>query len=114
MSIVVWDKKEMKRLERAMTSALKEYGGVLDQDIKTKQVVPKDTGALEDSQKVELISDDTLRISYSTDYATRLYFHPEYNFSHDVNANAQGMWLEPIFNDQEIIKKYADILKEKL
>lgn len=111
---IKWDKAELKRLERAMTDSLGKLGEEIDKDIKEKQVVPKKTGALEDSQKVELQSKDTLRISYSTDYAARLYFHPEYNFSHDQNANAQGEWLEAIFSDKELVKKYAYILKRKV
>lgn len=111
---IKWDKAELKRLERAMSDSLGKLGEEIDKDIKEKQVVPKKTGALEDSQKVELQSKDTLRISYSTDYAARLYFHPEYNFNHDQNANAQGEWLESIFSDKELVKKYADILKRKV
>lgn len=111
---IVWDKASLKRLENSMTKALEEFGDELDKDIKEKQVVPKKTGALEDSQKMEVQGKDTLRISYSTDYAARVYFHPEYNFSKDVNSNAQGEWLEPIFKDDELIKKYAKILKRKV
>jgi hypothetical protein len=33
-------------------------------------------------------------IEWKTPYARRLYYNPQYNFSHDVNPNAQGLWFE--------------------
>jgi hypothetical protein len=33
-------------------------------------------------------------IEWRTPYARRLYYNPQYNFSKDVNPNAQGMWFE--------------------
>lgn len=111
---IKWDKASLKKLENSMSKALEEFGDELDKDIKEKQIVPKQTGTLEDSQKMEVKGKDTLRISYSTDYAARVYFHPEYKFNRDINTNAQGKWLDAIFNDDELIKKYAKILKRKV
>ncbi len=33
-------------------------------------------------------------IGWSTPYARRLYYNPQYNFSTDKNPNAQGLWFE--------------------
>ncbi|WP_026582126.1 minor capsid protein [Bacillus sp. J33] len=33
-------------------------------------------------------------IEWRTPYARRLYYNPQYNFSKDVNPNAQGLWFE--------------------
>ncbi|XLP25991.1 minor capsid protein (plasmid) [Bacillus toyonensis] len=33
-------------------------------------------------------------VGWDTPYARRLYYNPQYNFSHDVNVNAQGLWFE--------------------
>jgi Minor capsid protein len=33
-------------------------------------------------------------IEWKTPYARRLYYNPQYNFSHDVNPDAQGLWFE--------------------
>lgn len=33
-------------------------------------------------------------IEWKTPYARRLYYNPQYNFSKDVNPNAQGLWFE--------------------
>lgn len=34
------------------------------------------------------------QIIWDTAYARRLYYNPQYNFSKDVNPNAQGLWFE--------------------
>ena len=113
MTKVIWDRIEMKRLDRAMHQALKESVEQFGNDIKTLQVVPKQTGALEDSQKIEDMK-TFMRLSYSTDYAARLYFHPEYNFHHDVNANAQGRWVEAAVDQVNLAEKYAITIRTKL
>lgn len=65
-------------------------------DIRTSAVVPKDTGELERSGFVDLsgIKNSIARVVFDTPYARRLYWHPEYNFRKDKNANAQGKWME--------------------
>src|SRR5690625_1087307 len=37
-------------------------------------------------------------ILFDGPYARRLYWHPEYNFSTDMNRNAQGNWMESYVN----------------
>lgn len=34
------------------------------------------------------------RLIWNTPYARRLYYNPQYDFSTDVNPNAQGLWFE--------------------
>jgi hypothetical protein len=63
--------------------------------------VPKDTGALEESG---FYNEQTHQISFDTPYARRLYYNPQYNFRHDKNINAQGLWLEMYTEEGE--KKY--------
>ncbi|MBO1515603.1 minor capsid protein [Metabacillus bambusae] len=36
----------------------------------------------------------TGHIEWKTPYARRLYYNPQYDFSKDVNPNAQGLWFE--------------------
>lgn len=114
--MIVWDKREMNRLNRALNKSLEETALWLDKDVKDAQVVPKQTGALEDSQKVE-VKGDTIEVSYDTPYAKRLYYHPEYNFSHDKNVNAKGMWLEDWKDGSRtktIAEQYGKKLREKV
>ena len=80
----------------------------LHTEIVQAQVVPRDTGLLQneafsvDRSKVDR---GVISLVHSTPYARRLYFHPEYNFhreqwfdqkgnKHEGNANAKGLWFE--------------------
>ena len=87
---------KIKGLEKACKESLEQTGYATLTDIKTSQVVPKDTSALEDSGFVDAtgISWGYLRIMFDTPYARRLYWHPEYNFRHDKNPNAKGLWMQ--------------------
>lgn len=53
--------------------------------------IPKDTGALESSGRVE---GGGKSVSWNTPYAKRLYWNPQFNFSKDANPNARGLWFE--------------------
>ena len=87
---------KIKGLEKACKISLEQTGNAVLSDIKTSQVVPKDTSTLENSGFVDTtgISSGYLRIIFDTPYARRLYWHPEYNFRHDKNPNAQGLWMQ--------------------
>lgn len=57
--------------------------------------VPRDTGALVNSANV--VADkvnNKVTISFSTPYARRLYFHPEYNFQ----GTGEGLWMDDYVN----------------
>ena len=88
----------VKQLDRAKQQALEQTGDALLTQVKNTQVMPFDTGHLEEdatfvddsnssSGKVSLVS--------ATPYARRLYFHPEYNFSRKENIAAGGKWFSP-------------------
>ncbi|MDB1956865.1 hypothetical protein PMY38_11875 [Clostridium tertium] len=88
-------------------------------DIKTSAVVPKDKGAtgLEGSGFVDLseINNLVTRVVFDTPYARRLYWHPEYNFRKDKNANAQGKWMEAYLTGDKkkfIIDTYSMFFKQ--
>ena len=87
---------KIKAIEDAHTKAIEMTMESILSDIKTSQVVPKDTGALEDSSFVDTtgINWGYSRIIFDTPYARRMYWHPEYNFRKDKNPNAQGKWME--------------------
>lgn len=72
-------------------------------DIEKAEIVPRNIGTLEESVAVKmgLLDKGKLKLEYNTPYARRLYYHPEYNFSHEENANAQGEWLEPYINGEK-------------
>lgn len=91
------DKSKMGELEKIQRQALEMTAEAVLSDIRASAVVPKDTGELERSGFVDLseITQGVARIVFSTPYARRLYWHPEYNFRQDKNPNARGKWMEP-------------------
>ncbi|EPB8219939.1 MAG: hypothetical protein E7J71_06845 [Clostridium perfringens] len=90
------DRTKINTLINARNKALEETTEAILSDIKTSAVVPKDTGELERSGFVDLsrIDSGVTSIIFDTPYARRLYWHPEYNFRHDKNINAQGKWMQ--------------------
>lgn len=107
----------INRLIEAHKKALEMTTEAVLSDIKTSTVVPKDTGELERSGFVDLseIKNYVARIVFDTPYARRLYWHPEYNFRKDKNANAQGKWMEAYLSGdkQSFIKDtYSTFLKQ--
>lgn len=101
-----------------LTKAQKQAAGLtmeeLKRDIEKSEIVPRDVGTLEESVTVNtgFFDKGTLKLQYNTPYARRLYYHPEYNFSHDENANAQGAWLEPYISGEK--KNYAKDVYRKI
>lgn len=106
----------INKLIQAHSKALEMTADATLSDIKTSQVVPKDTGDLEDSSFIDIseIKEAIVRIVFDTPYARRLYWHPEYNFRKDKNPNAQGKWMEAYLTGekQQFIKDtYSKFLK---
>ncbi|HFD2032030.1 hypothetical protein [Clostridium perfringens] len=90
------DRAKINTLINARNKALEQTTEAILSDIKTSAVVPKDSGELERSGFVDLskLDDGIASIIFDTPYARRLYWHPEYNFRHDKNINAQGKWMQ--------------------
>lgn len=88
----------VKQLDKAKVAALKMTGDALLTQVKNTQVMPFDTGNLQnDSTAVDYSqsANGVVKIVSSTPYARRLYFHPEYNFSREENIAAGGKWFAP-------------------
>ncbi|MFV0394666.1 MAG: minor capsid protein [Coprobacillaceae bacterium] len=105
---------KVKALETASKSAMEKTADAILTDITTRQVVPRDSGTLEGSGHVVKI-DDVYSIIFSTPYARRLYWHPEYNFRTDKNPNAQGKWMDYYMSGEGlewVITTYMTFLKE--
>lgn len=87
----------IKQLSRTAVTALEQTAEALHTEVVQAQVMPFDTGNLQNEStfvdyskskegKVTLVS--------STPYARRLYYHPEYQFSKDENLNASSKWYK--------------------
>lgn len=77
--------------------ALAMTAEALHTDVVQAQVMPFDTGALQNDAtyvKYGDIDKGVASIVSSTPYARRLYFHPEYNYKTKENPNAGGRWFE--------------------
>lgn len=87
----------INQITRAVQASLKQTAEELHTDIVQKQVIPRKDGHLQgekfyvDNSKSHL---GIVRLVFEGPYARRLYYHPEYNFSHDENPNAKGKWFE--------------------
>ena len=89
---------KLKELTRQQYMSLAQTADALLTDIKDSQLMPFNTGNLQnDSTFVDDSQREQGRVSIvsSTPYARRLYFHPEYNFRTTNNSNAGGKWFEP-------------------
>lgn len=88
----------VKQLDRAKQQALEQTGDALLKQVKNTQVMPFDTGNLQNENTFvdyAQSQNGVVKIVSSTPYARRLYFHPEYNFSRDEHIAAGGKWLTP-------------------
>lgn len=108
-SKVVINQRKINELVEAAAISLEQTAEALHTEVQQAQVVPRDTGNLQN----EAFLVDTSRckkgvatLVHAGPYARRLYFHPEYNFHQepwidkngkehdDVNPNAKGEWFE--------------------
>ena len=81
--------------EQAQKDALKQTGHTLLTDIVQKQVMPFDTGEMQNNRTfVDTSSENEIVIRTTAPQARRLYFHPEYNFQKGKNQNAGGRWFD--------------------
>lgn len=112
-------KSKIKLLTDAQIRALEQTAEHLKTEVMMAQVIPYDQS---DLQKSAFVDDSnkkngTVELVYSTPYARRLYYHPEYNFNQDPrkNPNAQGKWCEPWLtgnNKDWCQKEYAKLYKQ--
>jgi hypothetical protein len=88
----------VKQLDKVKQQALEQTGDALLTQVKNTQVMPFDTGNLQNENTFVDYAQSrngTVKIVSSTPYARRLYFHPEYNFSREENIAAGGKWFSP-------------------
>lgn len=104
----------LNMLDNAQFEALAMTGDATLTELRDRQVMPFDTGNLQnDSTYVDDSQRTTVRIVSTTPYARRLYFHPEYNFRRGNNSNAGGKWFDSFLNDDFIANAYGKLLKQR-
>lgn len=88
---------KIKQLTQAQITALEQTAETLHTEVVQAQVIPRDTGVLQNESTFVDCSDShrgKVSIVSSTPYARRLYFHPEYHFQKGENPKAKGKWYE--------------------
>ncbi|PEI49945.1 minor capsid protein [Bacillus toyonensis] len=82
-------------IEGEVMDAVKEAQFTLDEQVikDSNFFIPKDTGELERSA-LRFSRPGEGHVEWNVPYARRLYYNPQYDFSTDVNENAQGLWFE--------------------
>jgi len=88
----------IKRLSTAQVKATRATAEQLLHEAVTEQVIPLDTGNLQNVAtylETKDMFDGKVTIVTEAPYAKRLYYHPEYKFDKTFNTNAQGEWWEP-------------------
>nr|DAM22417.1 MAG TPA: Minor capsid protein [Caudoviricetes sp.] len=93
------DAAAIAKLEAAALPAAAKTMEALKTDVIAAQVMPFDTGDMQNNQTFTVSGADsgdvTARLVTGAPQARRLYYHPEYNFQTVNNPNAGGEWLEP-------------------
>lgn len=119
-STVKIDMQKIKQLTDAAVIALEETAEALHTEVVQAQVMPRDTGALQNESTFvdnSNVKSGRAVIVSSTPYARRLYFHPEYHFDKGENPNAKGKWYEdwlPGGKEENFCRKaYAKFYKER-
>ena len=104
----------LNMLDNAQFEALAQTADATLTELRDRQVMPFDTGNLQnDSTSVDDTQKTTVSIVTTAPQARRLYFHPEYNFKRGNNPNAGGKWFESFLNDDVIANAYARLLKQR-
>lgn len=97
-SSVKIDQRVIRRLNQAAIRALEQTAEWLHTEVGQAQVMPRDSGAMQDENTFEDRSESAngnVKLVTSTPYARRWYFNPEkVRFHTGENANAKDHWYE--------------------
>lgn len=88
---------KIKQLDKASITALEKTMSALHTEVVEAQVMPFDTGAMQNDNTHEDYSKSSkgqASLITTSPQARRLYYHPEYNFQTKENPNAQGNWYD--------------------
>lgn len=110
-STVKMNLPRIRQLTDAAVRALELTAEALHTEVVQAQVMPFDTGNLQNESTFVDLTDSAqgkVRLVSSTPYARRLYYHPEFNYQKDENPNAGGEW----YKDWLPGGKHADFAKE--
>lgn len=108
LPVVKLYKPQAKQITEAHVVAAKKTAAKLRTLIIKDQVIPFETGTLQNVlTDVDLSQAEkgTVAIVHDGPYAQRLYYNPQYDFRTTYNPNARGEWWEPYLEGAK--KDYA-------
>lgn len=106
--------RALDMLDNAQLEALAMTGDATLTELRDRQVMPFDTGNMQnDSTFLDDSQKGKVSIITTAPQARRLYFHPEYNFKRGNNHSAGGKWFESFLNDDFVKKAYAQLLRQR-
>lgn len=116
--IIKMDRGAIEALIEAQVIALEQTAEYLHTEVVQAQVMPFDTGHLQNESTYVDYSESkggkVILISYAQ-YSQRLYYHPEYNFKKHENPNAGGEWYKdwlPGGNKEgDCLREYKQLFK---
>ena len=85
--------KNINSLKDKLNNSIYETGLSILEKVKNDEVVPYDTGNLQETSTVTKQKDKTV-IRFNADYAEEVYYATYKMFKTINNANAQAMWME--------------------
>lgn len=101
---VTMDNAKLRQLERAAVIALEKTAEAVKTEVVKAEVMPMQSGTMQ-NDCTSIVTDKRtvgeVSICVDTDYARRLYYHPEYNFSKEENPNARGEWFQPWIDGEQ-------------
>lgn len=113
-----FDDKALKRIEETAKRSAVSTLELLMTDLVSSEVMPFDTGDMQNNQTfVAESDDDKVSLVTGSPQARRLYYHPEYKFQQGKNSNAGAKWLEPYISGGKkdfIPETFAKLLKHNL
>jgi hypothetical protein len=116
-STIKLNEAKIKELTKQQYISLAQTADALLGDIRDEQLMPFDTGNLQnDSTFVDDSQQEQGRVSIvsTTPYARRLYFHPEYDFRRNNNARAGGRWFESYISGSKkdwLVNTFKELFK---
>ena len=106
--------RALDMLDNAQLEALAMTGDATLTELRDRQVMPFDTGNMQnDSTFLDDSQKGKVSIVTTAAQARRLYFHPEYDFKRGNNHSAGGKWFESFLNDDFVKKAYAQLLRQR-
>ena len=105
-STIKIDQGKIRKLTRASITALEKTAEAVHTEIVQTQVMPRDTGALQNESTFVDYSNSSqgsCSIVSDTPYARRLYYHPEYELLFDEKERKKLDAMKLSFNDFQTV-----------